>query len=304
MNIPINGFEDWLINKNLKARTVKEYLYYFGKFVPYAAFTQESVNRFLSEKSNRNPSARCFIVNLKKFLMVNYKELGIDKNRRIEIAEVELAKLSGRLKERLVKPLTEDQILEIEKHLPDEKEKLQLLMTYYAGLRAGELLKIQVSSFGWDEWKKDMTQYGECRVLGKGDKEGLAFFPPLVMTRIARFVRAKNFPSLSSYLFLKNKEDLEGVKIEGRLVTWERKLKQAAIKAGIVQFDSNKKIIEDTNVHPHKLRHSYGYYLRNVKKLDIREVQEILRHSSILSTQRYTHTDKAHVKKILKEMAG
>lgn len=299
MKIPILNFRTWLENKGLKARTIKDYMYYCNKFLPYHSFTQENVNKYLADKGNMNHVARGFLINLKKFLMVNYKELGLDQDSRIEVAEVELPALTGRIKQRLVKPLTEEQVLEIEKYLEGELNKLKLLMSYYAGLRIGELYKIRIVSFNWDEWKKDMNQVGECRVYGKGDKEGLAFFPSKLMKRIAKHIHAENYPSLSSYLFMKKFDSEEQVNIDNRMKTWGKQLKKAAIKAGIIKFDSSGEIIHDTDVYPHKLRHSWGYHLKNVKKMDLRDIQEILRHSSITSTQRYTYTDKSHLKKIL-----
>lgn len=299
---PLDKFEDWLTNKNLKDQTIRNYLYYFHKFVPYyQSFTQVNVSKFLSEKGNRNINARAFIWNLRKFLMVHYKELGLNQEARIEISEVEIPAQTGRTKQRLVKPLTEEQILEIEKYFVNEKEKLQLLMSYYGGLRLGELFKIRVSSFNWEEWKKDPSQLGECRVYGKGDKEGIALFPPGLMRRIARYIRSANFASLGSYIFLKNLESLEGINLINRTSIWQKKLKKAAINAGIIKFDTNGKIIDDTNVHPHKLRHSWGYHLRNVKNMDIRDIQEVLRHSSITSTQIYTYADKSRLKELLKD---
>lgn len=300
MKITLDGFENWLMNKGLKKRTVSEYAYYFGMFWPLGSLTQETVMKFLEKPTNRNVVARSFIMHYRKFLLINQKELGLTAEQSLEIASIELPRLTGRTSLRLVKPLSEGQVLEIEKHLPREKEKLQLLLSYYCGLRAGELLKIQMHSFNWEDWKKDMTQYGECRVYGKGDKEGIALVPPEIMKRVARYCREGGFVSLSSYIFLRKVESIENVKMEGRLVDWERKLKKAAITAGVIQFDSAGKIIPDTDVYPHKLRHSWGYYLKNIKKMDIRDIQEILRHSSIESTQRYTYTDKSDLKKLLR----
>ncbi len=298
---PVDKFQDWLTNKNLKERTVEEYVYYFHQFLPHNPFNQENVNKFLSKKGNRNGIARAFIGNLQKFLKMSYKELGLDQDARIEIAEVEIPRQTGHLKQRVVKPLTEGQILEIEKCFEDEKEKLQLLMSYYGGLRLGELFKIRISSFNWDEWKIDPTQLGECRVYGKGDKEGLALFPPELMKRIARYIRSRDFASIGSYIFLKDLESLDGVNLVNRTGLWQKKLKKAAAAAGIIKFDTTGKIIDDTNVHPHKLRHSWGYHLRNVKNMDIRDIQEVLRHSSITSTQIYTYADKSRLKQLLKD---
>lgn len=299
MILNINKFEDWLINKNLSRVTIESYLYYFVAFSIHKSFTQININDFLSKKQHKNGVARAFLRNLRKYLMTNYKECGMNSEERIEVAEIEIPTITGRRKERLIKPLTEEQVLDLEKQFQDEKEKLQLLMSYYGGLRIGELYKIQVGSFNWSEWKKNIQHVGECRVYGKGNKEGLAFFPSWLMKRIAKYIRTQSFPSLSSYLFLKDIESIEGIKIEHRYTTWEKKLKKAGIQAGITHLNSQGNIIQETKVHPHKLRHSWGHYLKNVKKVDIRNIQEILRHSSISSTQRYTYTDKSHLKEIL-----
>lgn len=300
LKIPIDKFDDWLRNKNLKEITIKRYLYYFTKFLKHGDFTQENISKFLSEKGNRNGVARSFLLNFKKFLTVNYREIGLDKDSRLEISEVELPTVTGRPKQTLIKPLMEEQVLTIEKFLPGEKEKLQLLMTYYGGLRIGELHKIKVASFNWEEWKKDIEQLGECRVHGKGNKEGLALFPAPLMKRIARYIRSSNQFTLSSYLFLKTSENLEEIDPSNLYRTWQRKLKKASIDAGITKLDSNGKVIKETDVHPHILRHSWGFHLKNIKNMDIRDIQEVLRHSSITSTQLYTYTDKSRLKDLLK----
>lgn len=298
MNIPLDSFETWLREKNLKERTIENYLYYFNKFT-YLTFDQESVSKFLSFKVNRNSIGRSFLVNFQKFLSVNYKELGITQEARFRISEVELPKLTGRKKERLVNPIPHEQIELLEKVLETEKEKLELLLSYYCALRLGELLKIRIIDFNWDQWGKNPAQMGECRVFGKGDKEGIALIPSDLMKRIGTYIKGKRFPSLTSYIFINNDGKVPNMKNRGR--TWENKLSEAGRKAGITKLDENGKPIEGTIVHPHRLRHSYASYLLNVKRLNIREVQEILRHTNIQSTQIYTHIDKEGLKQRLED---
>lgn len=292
MNISLNQFEEWLRNKNLKERTIENYIYYFNKFT-YDVFNQETVSKFLSLKPNRNSIARSFLVNLQKFLMVHYQELGFSQEARVRISEVELPKLTGRVKQRLIKPIPTEDIHKIERYLESERLKLQLLLSYYCGLRLGELLKIEIISFNWDEWKKDPVKMGECRVFGKGDKEGIALIPAGLMKRIAKYIKSKKFKAVSSRLFIRESGDIN---LKNRARSWQMKLREAGIKAGITKLDPEGKPIKDTAVHPHRLRHSYGSYLLNEMGLDIREVQEILRHSSITSTQIYTHINKDHLK--------
>jgi integrase len=297
MKIALDKFEEWLRNKNLKERTIENYVYYFNKFT-FDVYNQETVSRFLSDKTNRNSIARSFLVNFQKFLMVNYKELGFSQESRVKLAEVELPKLTGRVKQRLIKPISHEHIHRIEKYLDSEQLKLQLLLSYYCGLRLGELLKITILSFNWDTWKKDTSKMGECRVYGKGDKEGIALVPAALMKRVTLYIKSRKFSSLDSKLFVRGNGDIN---IKNKSRTWQMKLREAGIKAGITKLDEKGKPIEDTVVHPHRLRHSYANYLLNEKGLNLREVQEVLRHSSIQSTQVYTYVNKENLKARLSE---
>jgi len=292
VRVPIDKFEDWLRNKNLKERTIENYVYYFNKFTA-DSFTQETISRFLADKTNRNSIARGFLVNFKKFLTVNYKELGFSQESRLNIAEVELPKLTGRVKQRIIKPIPHEHIELLERNLETEKEKLELLLSYYCALRLGELLKINILSFDWDKWKKDPSKMGECRVFGKGDKEGIALVPALLMKRIAIYIKTKNFSSLDSRIFVRGNTDIN---LKNKSRTWQNKLREAGLKAGLTKRDSEGKIIKDTAIHPHRLRHSYASYLLNEKGLNLKEIQEVLRHASLQSTQIYTHTDKEALK--------
>jgi len=298
MNVPIVKYAEWLKNKGLKERTIDNYVYYLNKFT-FGQFNQETVNRFLSSKANRNSVAKGMIVNLQKFLRVNYVELGLTKELKEEITDVELPILTGRAKVRVVNPIPHNYIPLIEQAFETEKEKLQLLLNYYCALRVGELLKIRIMSFDWEKWKQNTEGMGECRVFGKGDKEGIALVPAALMKRIARHIRSKTFNSVNSYLFIKDPKEGQKIKWKFRNRYWQDRLRRAGIKAGITKTDENGQIIKETAIYPHRLRHSYASYLLNVKKLDIRYIKEVLRHSSIKSTEIYTHVDKEALKEEL-----
>lgn len=292
MKIPLDKFEEWLVNKNLKERTIESYIYYFNKFTS-EVFDQESVSKYLSLKSNRNNVARSFLLNFQKFLLVHHDELKISLELKSKIASVELPKLTGRSKVRIIHPIPHDQIFLLEKYLKEEKEKLQLMLSYFCGLRLGELLKITIISFDWDKWKEDVEKMGDCRVFGKGDKEGIALVPSDLMKRIAKFIRSKDWSSPNAYIF--RDQDRE-YNFNSLARTWQSRLSDAGVKAGITKMGDNGEIIKGTSVHPHRLRHSYGTHLREVLGLDIRDIQELLRHSSIQSTQIYTHVSKEKLK--------
>jgi len=293
MKIPIDKFESYLKNKNLKDRTLKNYIYYLNKFQVYDAFSQETISRFLSLPQNRNTVSRGFLVNFKKFLMVNYKELNLSEEQYKDIASIELPQLTGRAKERLINPIPHDQIPLLENALNSEKLKLMLLISYYGGLRLGELLKINILSFNWDLWGKDVSKMGELKVFGKGDKEGIALLPSELMKRIGTYIKQNKFNGLNDKIFYSKGS------IDNAARAWQLRLREAGINSGITKLDDNKQPIKETVVHPHRLRHSWGSHLINDKHLDIREVQEVLRHSSIQSTQIYTQIDKEKLKERL-----
>lgn len=295
MRILLGDFESFLKNKNLKDRTIENYIYYFNKF-NYDVYNQETVSRFMAEAANRNSVARGFLLNLKKFLVMNYKELLISNDLKADISNVELPTITGRIKKRVIRPIPHDDIFILEQYLATEKERLQLLLSYFCALRLGELFKITIASIDWDKWKKDPKKMGEAIVLGKGDKEGTAYIPIELMTRIAKYIHTQNFASLGSYLFRDpNKEYNFNALARG----WQLKLAASGIKAKVTKLGEDGKPIHNTAVHPHRLRHSYASYLINVVGMDVRKVQIMLRHSDISSTQIYTHVEEDLLKEEL-----
>lgn len=270
-------FEDWLKNKNLKPRSIKNYLYYYTRF-KYPKFNQETVSLFLSESPHRNSIAKAFLVNMKECLLRNYKALNIDPDYYKEIVEVYLPKVSGRKHFKITEPLSPEQIERLEETLNNEQDKLLLNLNYYCGLRLQELMGLKIYSFNWETWKKNPELMGEIKVFGKGARERKGLVPAFLMKKVSQFIHnhTARFKGIDSPLF----------DISGR--TWQQHLREAGIKSGITKFKEDGKTLQETHVFPHKMRHTYADYLLHTKNLDIRYVQEALGHVDISSTQRYT----------------
>ena len=154
------------------------------------------------------------------------------------------------------------------------RDRALLEVAYGAGLRAEELVDLQVAAVDFD---------GEqLRVEGKGGKTRFVPLGEHAAEAITRYLgRAR--PALSRQdgegaLFLsKSGRPLSTSDVRRRLRVWTR---QAQLQGG---------------VSPHALRHSFATHLLD-GGADLRSIQELLGHSSISTTQIYTRVESARLR--------
>ncbi len=120
---------------------------------------------------------------------------------------------------------------------------------------------------------------GEFSVKGKGGKVRLVFLNQAAKTALTAYLRSRRDEATPLFLASRAQKDDKALPVNARNV--QRLLKRQAILAGITK-----------PVTPHTLRHSFATnLLRN--GADLRSVQAMLGHSSVTTTQLYTHvTDK------------
>lgn len=146
---------------------------------------------------------------------------------------------------------------------------------YSAGLRVSELVNI-------DDSDLDLTE-GLVRVAGKGKRERLAPLGSFAIRAIRRWQKqrvAKETSGKSVPLFV-NKF---GKRITTRSIG--RMLEKYLLQTGL-----------DRRTSPHTLRHSFATHLLD-NGADIRSVQELLGHKSLVTTQIYTHVSTRGLKDI------
>ncbi len=149
------------------------------------------------------------------------------------------------------------------------RDHAMLELMYATGMRVSELVSLRLEQVD--------IQEGWVRVMGKGSKERLVPVGPRAGAALGRYLEARSarFPVTSDTVFLNRR---------GGAITrggFGRRLEAAARRVGI-----------SARVTPHVLRHSCATALLE-GGADIRVVQEILGHSSLLTTQRYTHVSTA-----------
>jgi integrase/recombinase XerD len=144
---------------------------------------------------------------------------------------------------------------------------------YSCGLRVSELVSLRLSDLFFDD--------GFIRVTGKGDKQRLVPVSDIARDRIKKYLAVRSGKGNIDILFLNNRgKGLTRVMIFTIL-------KNATLAAGI-----------DKTVSPHTLRHSFATHLLE-GGASIRQVQEMLGHESILTTEIYTHLDRSHLQKTI-----
>ena len=159
------------------------------------------------------------------------------------------------------------------------RDRAILEVLYSCGLRVSELCDLKLGDLFFTE--------GYIRVIGKGNKQRLVPVSSIARSRIQLYmdVRQKD-KQKEEILFLNNR----GKKLTRVMIFTI--IKQAAQRAGI-----------DKKISPHTFRHSFATHLLE-GGANIRQVQELLGHENILTTEIYTHLDDSHLRQTLEEHLG
>ena len=159
------------------------------------------------------------------------------------------------------------------------RDRAILEVLYSCGLRVSELCDLKVGDLFFGE--------GYIRVIGKGDKQRLVPVSSIARSRIQLYMDVRNKERRKEeILFLNNR----GKKLTRVMIFTI--IKQAAQRAGI-----------DKKISPHTFRHSFATHLLE-GGANIRQVQELLGHENILTTEIYTHLDDSHLRQTLEEHLG
>ena len=156
------------------------------------------------------------------------------------------------------------------------RDRAMLELLFSTGLRVSELASLKVEQLNLER--------GEMAVLGKGKKERVVFISDDAVEWLSKYLLARG--DKLGPLFGQIMPNGERRQLSVRTV--ERIVKKYALKAGIVK-----------NVSPHTIRHSFATDLL-INGADIRSVQSLLGHSSITTTQVYTHLTDQRLREVHK----
>ena len=198
------------------------------------------------------------------------------------IQSSKILKIKGpKFLESLPRPLTESQTLKLFDDIKTERDRWimmrnlsVLILMWGYGLRISEVLDLKLK----DLYLEDL------RIIGKGGK--IRVIP--IATEINNFVKKmiKECPyelKLDDFIFLGKKGGKLKPEIIQRLI---RKVRN--------------RLILPENTTPHSLRHTFATELLQ-NFVDLRSIQELLGHSSLSTTQKYTSVNKDHLREILEK---
>lgn len=147
------------------------------------------------------------------------------------------------------------------------RDRAVLEVLYGCGLRVSEAAALQISHVYFDD--------GFVRIVGKGDKERLVPIGQMALDAIQNYLSERPAEFDSDTLFL-NRFGRQMSR-----VALFNMIKKQALLAGISKA-----------ISPHSLRHSFATHLVE-NGADLRQVQQMLGHESILTTEIYTHLDSS-----------
>lgn len=274
------GYSDHTVNSY--RRDILEFQEVIGGEIRVDQVDQAHIRKFVISLHGHNNSAS--VARKLSALRTFFKYL-----QRLEIIEAD--PLEGIRSPKIAKSipvfLTVDEVFSL-LEAPTKKDTFMtrdraiMELLYSTGMRVAELVSRNIDDLDFD------TEM--LRVRGKGDKERLVpvgrpakeavmvWYPAREQLILARAKRGRETERQAMFL------NVRGGRLTVRSV--ERLVKSYGERAGIPQ-----------TVTPHALRHSFATHLLEMGA-DLRSVQELLGHSSLSTTQRYTHMTLDHLTEV------
>lgn len=287
------------IEKDRSQKTIENYDHYLERFLQWvkisspADITDDLVRRYrlqlnrLSDEKGRplkKITQNYHVIALRNFL----KFLAKRDVKTLAAEKIELGK-TRRQEVEFLESNEIDRIFEAAAgaDLKSLRDRAILELLYSSGLRVSEL-----TNLNRDQVNLKMQEFS---IRGKGGKIRVVFISDGAKNALERYLdkRSDIDPAVFARIGIKRlekKKDANNLRLTPRSI--QRIVKYYATKAGIVKA-----------VHPHTLRHSFATDLL-ANGADIRSVQEMLGHSSVTTTQIYTHVTNKQLKEVHKAFHG
>jgi site-specific recombinase XerD len=315
------------IEKNRSNNTLQNYNFYIGRFVEWFGdkspekITHEDVRQYrlwlnrladVHGDSLKKNTQNYHLIALRSFLKYLAKRdvavMAAEKIELMKMPDREVTFLEGSDLERILEaPLTAHESIKASKHENNAvsveerikyRDKAILELLFSTGLRVSELINLKRDHVNL---KKD-----EFTVLGKGRKSRVVFISEQARYWVKKYLEVRD--DVNPYLFVghdkRKKSEIRNQKSEIKRTKFEiveQPLTARSVQRIVQKYARSAGITKP--VTPHTLRHSYATDLLQ-NGADIRSVQTMLGHSSITTTQIYTHITDRQLHDIHKKFHG
>ncbi|TDD78815.1 tyrosine-type recombinase/integrase [Flavobacterium caseinilyticum] len=286
-----DAFRDYLqMEKKYSHHTVSAYLNDLSSFETFNnfQFDQENIDRVnynqirswivsLVDDNISNISVNRKMASLKAF----YKFLL--KTKQIEISPF-LKHKALKVPKVVQIPFSEKEVLEVLSHLQNPvgfeeiRNKLIIDLFYTTGVRRTELIHLKIVNVNLYD--------NTIKVLGKRNKERILPVLPIITDQFSLYLKER--------LSLENRVDDDYLFLTKKGL----KLNDSFVYRLINSYFST--VSEKVKKSPHILRHTFATHLLN-NGANLNSVKELLGHSSLASTQIYTHNSLSELKSVYKE---
>ena len=289
-NLLIDAIESFIITldkeRNFSLHTIKAYKNDLNRF---NSFLNQSISRKILKKINRNDIRKFLsdeydnnftsktvarrLATIKSFFKYLVKIELIEENIAIHINSPKVAKkLPSFINKSLIDVLMNSPSLDT---LIGVRDRAVLELFYSTGMRLSELVNINIGDFHLNNKL--------LRVIGKGKKERMIPYGRTAESAIENYLKMRNISFKPVFaktpLFVNSKEK----RISTRTI--QRRMNNYI-----------KLVADGKRVGPHLLRHTFATHLLD-NGADITAVKDLLGHSSLSSTQIYTHVSIEKLKK-------
>ena len=282
--------------KRLSIHTIKSYSIDLNQFIKfYQVYSKKTTLKDVDHRSIRswivdlslkklsNRSINRKIATLKSFFKFLIKREFISVNPTNKIRSLKTNSLLPKfIKEKDMKFFFKN--LKSENNFKGQRDLLIIELLYGTGIRVSELINLKSKDFN--------NEKEEIKVLGKRGKERIIPLnnQSIKQIKIRGLQSTKKF---QNYIQIKKKTPI--IKNEYLITTIKGEKTYPMLISRIVKKNISQ-LINSENYNPHLLRHTFATHLLN-RGADLNSIKDLLGHSSLASTQIYTHNSIEKLKK-------
>jgi integrase/recombinase XerD len=223
----------------------------------------DDVKQFMAEKLTEKSSSSIILF----LAAVKYAYTNILKK------DVTLGIKRPKKEKRIPTVMTKEEVKRLINSIYSDKSRLMVSMLYACGFRISELINLNINDLNFIE-KTGMVKQA------KGKKDRVFNIPTFLVADLNKQIEEQK--KLNHELLFSNEET--GKKLSASNI--EKIVRKAVKRAGIQK-----------DIHCHTLRHSFATHLLE-NGVDLRTIQTLLGHSSISTTELYTHISNQQIKNV------